>query len=1224
MQVRGGDEINIMGTNQYSYIFQRCESPVSTAMAPVPPAAVQVAGTAVGTPVANARLCDGELDGPVGLPLSAAAPDVNLVDGRDAAAVSLDPECADVSQTDGLPQPGLAGLLVGEREGTEVDDDPQPHVGTPHQMLAPSTISPSSPHLLVGHRVVLKPNQRPLYPKASRVAGDVQRRSQAAQEDQPVKEEGQAAVGVEAPSGEACMVKEPTFLKPLQSVTSPGELGDGGAPDHVPVAARDRKGEPPPLGGPPQKWPSEDAKAGRLLEGLREDFHQMVVDPDNLGMSFDDLPYPIGKGLKDRLLYTAFLHVKRQVYTSFVSELPSMSPRILLSGPYGSSRCQEAIVRALAHEVGSKVVAYDRALLGLECEPWDETGEEAGGAGAADDADDIDFLDDLDGKTLGGSSSEALSVRHHPAAGGNSSVGHRKRIRGGMGGYATSTAPIGHAGTKEKGKGKSSLKIFKKGDRVVYTGAGSHAQPLGVGLRSGSSHSAHLVGFSQSVQGYLCNPGIISRSGRDHGATNTNRGPWYGCPGKVVLVWKENPKKVGVCFDYVVPGGIDLGRLCEEGHGFFCSPQDLKLEGSGRAQEQEALVIDALFDVVGELSTKGPVTLMLKDVEKSVAGSSERCSHFKRRLDALRGPVLVVGLHTADARRDRPQGGLFSRLGPSPGALLELGFLDSLRWEDKAIQRSESSKTMKLLSRLLPNRCTLHAPSTEGALAGWKKLIEHDVNLMREDSNRQKIAAILSRCTVECPELDLVVIRDTSLRQDNAERLVGLAVAHSLKKNEEPELQGGRLVLRAEDFQAAAEVYRNLQTEMMPSRLGLKEVVTDNEYERRLLGEVVPPEEVGVGFDDIGALESVKRTLKEVVMLPLQRPELFARGQLLKPTKGVLLFGPPGTGKTMLAKAVAAESGANFINVSVATVASKWFGEGEKYVRALFSLAHKIAPSVIFIDEVDSLLGRRDKNGEHEAMRKIKNEFMAGWDGLKTKESDRVLVLAATNRPMDLDEAVIRRMPRRLLVDLPNRDNRVKILSVILREEELESRFSFDELATMTEGYSGSDLKNMCLAAAFQPVRDHLAKEKDGQVDGARDGKEAATADKSAGPSTSQQAADDAMEEAEERRAVESSGEDNRGMVAESSVPRGGEAGQATVLALKPSASGGARDDAVAEGRQPAVKLRSITMGDFRAAMKEVGSSVSADAINMTELRQWNEMYGEGGSRRETSLPYFL
>ncbi|CAD7699859.1 unnamed protein product [Ostreobium quekettii] len=785
-----------------------------------------------------------------------------------------------------------------------------------------------------------------------------------------------------------------------------------------------------------------------------------------------------------------------------------------------------------------------------------------------------------------------------------------------MGGYAASAAPpLGQAGTKEKGKGKPLARIFKKGDRVVYMGGAAGAPSVGLGLRSTGSHPAQLL---HGMQGDVCNLGLISRNNREHQA---NRGPWHGCPGKVVLVWKDNPKKVGVRFDYAVPGGIDLDHLCEDGHGFFCSASDLKIESCRRSQEQEALAIDALFEVVEELAAEGPVTVVLKDVEKCVAGTGERYSHFKCRLDALHGPVLVVGLHASDARRDRAPGGLFSRLGPSPGALLELGFLDSLRWEDKAIQRSESSKAMKLLLHLMPNRCTLHAPLSEPLQADWKKLIEQDINLMREDSNRRRISSILIQCNVDCPEIQSVIIRDTTLRQDNAERLVGLAAAHCLKKTEQPEVVRGRLVLRAEDFVAAAEVYRDLQTEMMPSRLGLKEITTDNEYERRLLGEVVPPEEVGVGFDDIGALESVKRTLKEVVMLPLQRPELFARGQLLKPTKGVLLFGPPGTGKTMLAKAVAAESGANFINVSVATVASKWFGEGEKYVRALFSLAHKIAPSVIFIDEVDSLLGRRDKNGEHEAMRKIKNEFMASWDGLRTRESDRVLVLAATNRPMDLDEAVIRRMPRRLLVDLPNRNNRVKILNVILREEELDSCFSFDELAGMTEGYSGSDLKNMCLAAAFRPVRDHLAAEKRALSESKGEN----VTDEPTGPSSRSQGSDDVtMPEAE--RAAESSGEDNGPMLASGSMLReaSGDLGQSTILSLKPSGSGVGQEEAAARGRRPTVKLRSITMEDLKEAMKEVGSSVSADAVSMTELRQWNEMYGEGGSRRATSLPYFL
>ena len=155
----------------------------------------------------------------------------------------------------------------------------------------------------------------------------------------------------------------------------------------------------------------------------------------------------------------------------------------------------------------------------------------------------------------------------------------------------------------------------------------------------------------------------------------------------------------------------------------------------------------------------------------------------------------------------------------------------------------------------------------------------------------------------------------------------------------------------------------------------------------------------------------------------------------------------------------------------MSTIGSKWFGEGEKYAKAVFTLAYKIAPSIIFIDEVDSMLGKREKQGEHEAMRKIKNEFMSLWDGLKTQDKERVIVLGATNRPMDLDDAVLRRMPRRLLVDLPDSLNREKILRVILKEEKIEENFNFTELSKMTEGYTGSDLRNLCIAAAYIPVK---------------------------------------------------------------------------------------------------------------------------------------------------------
>nr|GMC52956.1 putative cell division cycle ATPase [Ipomoea batatas] len=127
------------------------------------------------------------------------------------------------------------------------------------------------------------------------------------------------------------------------------------------------------------------------------------------------------------------------------------------------------------------------------------------------------------------------------------------------------------------------------------------------------------------------------------------------------------------------------------------------------------------------------------------------------------------------------------------------------------------------------------------------------------------------------------------------------------------------------------------------------------------------------------------------------------------PCRGILLFGCPGTRKTMLAKVISNEAGASFINVSMSTITSKWFGEDEKNVRALFTLAAKISPTIIFVDEIDSMLGQRTRVGEHEDMQKIKNEFMTHWDGLLTKFGERILVLAATDKPFDLDEAIIRR-----------------------------------------------------------------------------------------------------------------------------------------------------------------------------------------------------------------------
>lgn len=233
-------------------------------------------------------------------------------------------------------------------------------------------------------------------------------------------------------------------------------------------------------------------------------------------------------------------------------------------------------------------------------------------------------------------------------------------------------------------------------------------------------------------------------------------------------------------------------------------------------------------------------------------------------------------------------------------------------------------------------------------------------------------------------------------------------------------------------------------------------------------------------FDDIAGLENAKQTVQELVIWPMQRPDLFTG--LRKGPNGLLLFGPPGTGKTLIGKAVAHESGATFFAISSSSLTSKWIGEGEKMVKTLFAVARYRSPSVVFMDEVDSLLTQR-KADENEASRRIKTEFLVQLDGTAsnakkgdetgTPKSEMVLVIGATNLPHELDDAARRRFVKRIYIPLPEKaDREVLIRTLMKKNVHSMSDKDFKKLSgDMTAGFSGADLKALCTDAALGPLR---------------------------------------------------------------------------------------------------------------------------------------------------------
>ncbi|KPJ07809.1 ATPase family AAA domain-containing protein 1-B [Papilio machaon] len=308
------------------------------------------------------------------------------------------------------------------------------------------------------------------------------------------------------------------------------------------------------------------------------------------------------------------------------------------------------------------------------------------------------------------------------------------------------------------------------------------------------------------------------------------------------------------------------------------------------------------------------------------------------------------------------------------------------------------------------------------------------------------------------------------------------------------------------------------------------------DHEMIIASQLVVPDEINVNWKDIAGLDHLIQELRETVILPIQKRELFADSRLTQPPKGVLLHGPPGCGKTLIAKATAKEANMSFINLDVSLLTDKWYGETQKLAAAVFSLAVKLQPCIVFIDEIESFLRTRTQH-DHEATAMMKTQFMSLWDGLITDNNCTVIIMGATNRPQDLDKAIQRRMPatfhvpmpseqqrERILqlilrsepvandvsdtqtytqtntsatnrpqdldkaiqrrmpatfhVPMPSEQQRERILQLILRSEPVANDIDYRRLASATEGFSGSDLHELCRQAAVYRVRE-LARDSD-------------------------------------------------------------------------------------------------------------------------------------------------
>ncbi|XP_062112925.1 uncharacterized protein LOC133824073 isoform X2 [Humulus lupulus] len=775
---------------------------------------------------------------------------------------------------------------------------------------------------------------------------------------------------------------------------------------------------------------------------FKNEFLRRVIPWEKITVSWDTLPYYIHEHTKKLLVECAASHLKhKKVTSSYGARLASSSGRILLQSAPGTELYRERLVRALAQDLQVPLLVLDSSVLapydfGDDCQSESESdddsaerGEDYTSESEVEDENEEDWTSSNEAKSDGTDNDEVATteaaIRKHVS---QCPEDFAKMVCG----ESDNSTESSNVEAVESSKSQQPL---KRGDRVKYVGSSTHSEADKRKLQKGQRGEIYEVSGDQAAIIFDIAESKANDASKEDKETEQ--------PAKPPVYWM-NVKDIERDFD---------------------------------TQAEDCYVaMEALSEVLHALQ---PLIVYFPDssqwLSRAVPKSNRK--EFVQKVEdifnQISGPVvLICGQNKVESGAKEKE--KFTMILPNFGRLAKLPLsLKRLTEGLKATKRSDENEIYKLFT----NTLSIYPPKEEDHLRTFCKQVEEDRRVIISRSNLNELHKVLEEHELSCMDLLHVNTDGVILTKQKAEKVVGWAKNHYLSSCPLPSTKGERLHIPRESIEIAILRMKEQEAISRKPSQTLKNLAKD-EYETNFVSAVVPPGEIGVKFDDIGALEDVKKALQELVILPMKRPELFSQGNLLRPCKGILLFGPPGTGKTLLAKALATEAGANFISITGSTLTSKWFGDAEKLTKALFSFASKLAPVIIFVDEVDSLLGARGGAFEHEATRRMRNEFMAAWDGLRSKDSQRILILGATNRPFDLDDAVIRRLPRRIYVDLPDAENRLKILRIFLSQENLEPGFEFDKLASATEGYSGSDLKNLCIAAAYRPVQELLEEEK--------------------------------------------------------------------------------------------------------------------------------------------------